>query len=120
VRIAGANVPTANYPKVPMLMKKIVKSIGKKEKNSIRHVADIHAVFEQIHPFSDGNGRVGRLLMHAMLLCVNLPPAVISAGNRRVYMTYLNRAQTKDDITPLEDFICDAVAEGYNILERKA
>ncbi len=119
VRIMGTDVPTANYLKIPEIMKKLVKDINKKTSNVISHVADIHSRFEKTHPFSDGNGRIGRLLMHAMSLSNNLAPVVILQEKRRLYTTYLNKAQMKDDLSLLEDFISDAILEGYRILERK-
>jgi len=119
VRIMGVNVPTANYLKVPVLMKKLVKDINSKSDDLINKIADIHSRFEQIHPFADGNGRVGRLLMHAMALKNNLAPAVILQEKRRFYVAHLNKAQIKGDISLLEDFICEAILEGYKILERK-
>jgi len=121
VRIAGANVPTANYVKVPDLMKALMADVGKKKatQDTIRRIASIHARFETIHPFGDGNGRIGRLLMHAMALRENLPPAVILQENRRLYITYLNKAQIKDDLTLFTDFICDAILAGYVIVERR-
>lgn len=119
VRIAGTYVPTANYLKVPQLMKKLTQTINRKDKDFLAKVASVHGRFEQIHPFSDGNGRVGRLLMHAMLLKENLPPAVIRQENRRLYNLYLNRAQLKNDLSKLEDFIMDAVLAGFDVLERK-
>lgn len=118
VRIAGSNVPTANYVKVPDLMKTLVENANTGAKDVIHHIANVHARFEAIHPFGDGNGRIGRLLMHAMALRENFPPIVILQENRRLYITYLNKAQIKDDITLLEDFVCDAVLEGYRIVER--
>lgn len=118
VRIAGANIPTANYVKVPHLMKALIAEANKNTKDAVRRIASIHARFEAIHPFGDGNGRIGRLLMHAMALRQNLPPPVILQENRRLYITYLNKAQAKDDLTLLEDFICDAILEGYQIMER--
>lgn len=119
VRIVGTYVPTANFLKVPDLMEQLVKDINKKPKDLIGQVARIHSRFEKIHPFSDGNGRIGRLLMAAMLLEDNLPPAVIKQERRRLYMTYLNKAQMKDDPSNLTDFVCDAILDGYRILERK-
>jgi len=119
VRIIGTDVPTANYLKVPELMKELVKDIQKKTKDIFNQIADIHSRFEKIHPFSDGNGRIGRLLMYAMSLSQNLAPVVILQERKRLYTTYLNKAQTKDDPSLLEDFVCDATLEGYRILERK-
>jgi len=119
VRIVGSNVPTANYLKVPVLMRGIAKDISRKHGDILRLVSRIHARFEQIHPFSDGNGRVGRLILTAMLLQGNLAPAVIRQEEKRVYYACLRRAQLKDDSTQLEDFVCDAVSVGFEILERK-
>jgi Fic family protein len=118
VRIMGTHVPTANYVKVPTLIKELVRNINHKEKDVVRHIAAIHVRFEAIHPFADGNGRIGRLLMHAMALKENLPPLVILQKNRRLYVAYLNKAQVKDDLSSFHDFACDAILEGYRIVER--
>lgn len=58
--------------------------------------------------------------MSAMLLKENFAPAIIRQENRQLYYTYLYKAQTKDDHSQLEDFLCDAVLGGFNILERKS
>lgn len=118
VRIVGADVPTANHLKVAELMEALVAEFLR-GKDALMHVASIHARFEQIHPFSDGNGRIGRLLMHAMLLQKNLPPVVIRPEKKRLYYTYLNTAQKKGDTTLLQDFLCDGVMEGWDILDRR-
>ncbi|NOS67649.1 MAG: hypothetical protein HOO67_04775 [Candidatus Peribacteraceae bacterium] len=119
VRIVGAEVATANHVKVPTLMKRLGDDLEQRPKDGIAHVADIHARLEQIHPFSDGNGRVGRLLMHAMLLLRNMPPAVIRPEKKRFYYAFLNTAQRKGDSALLQDFVCDGILEGWDILERR-
>lgn len=119
VRIMGTFVPTANHLKIPVLMKKLIKDINKKNADAILHITGIHSQFEKIHPFADGNGRIGRLLMQAMALKVNLAPVVVLQEKRRLYTAYLNKAQMKNDLSLLEDFLCDAILEGYKILERK-
>ena len=119
VRILGANVPTANYLKIPELMAGLVEKINAKEKDIIALATAIHVEFEKIHPFSDGNGRVGRLIMHAMLLQRNYAPAMILQENKRYYNLYLNKAQTGADASLLEDFISEAILAGFAILERK-
>ncbi len=117
VRIVGANVPTANYLKVPTLMKDLVLEINKKSNDAISHVSIIHSKFEQIRPFSDGNGRIGRLIMTAMLLKANLPPAVIKKEQKRLYYKFLRESQLKQDHKALEGFVCDSILNGFEILE---
>ena len=119
VRIAGSNVPTANHLKVPVLMRDLTKDIATKQESVISHATLIHSWFEQIHPFSDGNGRVGRLLLSAMFLKENLPPAVIKQDKRRFYILYLNKSQLENEVSQLEDFVCDALLEGFEILDRR-
>lgn len=119
VRIVGVNLPTANFLKIPDLIPVVMEEATMKTKDAIHQCTTTHARLEQIHPFSDGNGRVGRLLMTAMLLKANMPPAIIKQEQRQLYNTYLFKAQTRDDASQLEDFICDAIEEGYNVLERK-
>ena len=119
VRILGVNLPVANYMKIPNLIPDIIKEMNSKTRNVIALTASVHSRFEQIHPFSDGNGRIGRILMSAMLLKANMPPAIIKQENKRLYYTYLYKAQTKEDSSQLEDFICDAVIDGFSILERE-
>ncbi len=119
VRIVGSNVPTANYLKVSILMKEIVVEINKKQKDNVAHVSNIHAKFEQIHPFSDGNGRIGRLILVAMLVTKNIAPATIKQEDKRLYYTSLRRAQLKDDFTQLEDFMCNAIIIGFGIVGRE-
>ena len=51
VRIAGVNLPTANYIRVPDLMPRVMASATKVDKDIIGLVASVHSQFEQIHPF---------------------------------------------------------------------
>lgn len=119
VRIVGIDLPTANYMSISKLLPPIIKEAGNKTKDIISLSAKVHSEFEKIHPFSDGNGRVGRLLMTAMFLKYNFAPAIIKQEQKQLYYTYLYKSQTKKDRSQLEDFLCNAVADGFNILERK-
>jgi len=118
VRIMGVNLPTANYIRVPDLIPEVMVKADEKTNDIVATSTSVHSRFEQIHPFSDGNGRVGRLLMNAMLLKANMAPAIIRQEQKQLYYTYLNKAQTKDDQSQLENFLCDATIEGFKILER--
>lgn len=65
----------------------------------------VHNQFEYIHPFEDGNGRVGRLLMSNILLKNKLPPINISMDNRREYYETLRIFQKTGDIKPTIELI---------------
>jgi Fic family protein len=119
VRIIGTNIPTANYLSITKLMNKLFLEINKKSKDIIFDISNIHAEFERIHPFSDGNGRIGRLLLIGQLLNHNLPPAIIKKEYKRHYYTYLAKAQSTNDFSLLENFICDTIILGLEILDIK-
>ncbi|GAC1353688.1 MAG: Fic family protein [Acidimicrobiales bacterium] len=59
-------------------------------------LARVHARFEQIHPFLDGNGRAGRLLLNLVLVRLGYPPVIIYKRQRAEYLRALRRADTGD------------------------
>src|SRR6266508_3896663 len=52
-------------------------------------IAEVHSAFERVHPFIDGNGRAGRLLMNLLLVRQGYPPAVIQKRERPAYLKAL-------------------------------
>ena len=59
-------------------------------------LAHLHCRFEQIHPFLDGNGRTGRLLLNLVLVRLGYPPAIIYKRQRNEYLRALRRADAGD------------------------
>lgn len=59
-------------------------------------LAEVHARFEQIHPFLDGNGRTGRLVLNLLLVRLGYPPAIIYKRERAAYLKALRRADSGD------------------------
>ncbi|MGH2896093.1 MAG: Fic family protein [Solirubrobacteraceae bacterium] len=73
-------------------------------------LAELHARFEQIHPFLDGNGRAGRLVLNLLLIRLGYPPAIIYKGDRSRYLDALRRAD-QDDLGPLGEFLARAILD---------
>jgi Fic family protein len=77
----------------------------------LTHLANLHASFERIHPFRDGNGRTGRLALNLMLVRLGYPPAIIYKKDRAKYLRWLERAD-KGDPCPLAELLARAVTHG--------
>ncbi len=73
-------------------------------------VASLHARFEQIHPFLDGNGRTGRLVLNLLLVRLGYPPAIIYKHDRSRYLAALRRADQGDQ-WPLGEFLARAILD---------
>lgn len=71
-------------------------------------VAKTHNDFERIHPFLDGNGRSGRLLLNLVLVRLGYPPAIIFKNERTKYLTAMRKADA-GDYGPLGEVIARAV-----------
>ena len=80
-------------------------------KHIIEELALIHALFERIHPFPDGNGRVGRLVLTHLLVRTGYPPAIIEKEERRGYLKALKRADERD-CGPLTELLARSVRNG--------
>lgn len=109
VRIAGAHVPLANFIKIPALITKLCNALNEETGDPIGLLARTHAAFEQIHPFSDGNGRTGRLIMFALALQFGLVPPIITRERRSAYYKYLQIAQTEERYDLLEQMLASEI-----------
>lgn len=94
--IIGADfIPTPPYQVVPALedwrlnLKAQLQAAGSYNDEIIAAICRQHIEFERIHPFPDGNGRVGRALMVYSCLSKKIVPIIIPAENRTEYLSYL-------------------------------
>ena len=71
----------------------------------LKAAAYFHARFEYIHPFADGNGRVGRTLLNYFLMLRNHPPVIIHDDDKRAYYDALNAYDLTEEIVPLYDYL---------------
>ncbi len=77
--------------------------------------ADAHFKFVSIHPFVDGNGRCGRLLMNLILIKSGFPPAIIRKEDRKEYISAIEKGQLTGDMNDYYEIIYKAVDRSFEI-----
>jgi Fic family protein len=106
--IAGASTTPPDFLHLGEEMQQLIawyESAG--DMHHIERAAELHTLFVKIHPFVDGNGRTGRLLLNFELMKAGYPPAVIRKEDRVVYYDALDEAC----VTGVYDGITKLVAE---------
>lgn len=76
-------------------------------------LAEVHNGFERVHPFIDGNGRAGRLVLNLILVRLGYPPAIILKSQRERYLAAMRRSDS-GDFGPLGEMIGRAIYENIN------
>ncbi len=109
VYIRGAEWFPPKPEEVPREMGSLLTGYTK-NKNKLHPLitsAYFHSAFETIHPFVDGNGRVGRLLMNFILHRNKYPMINIPNKKKNIYYSTLESSQIKGDLKPLLKFLFD-------------
>jgi Fic family protein len=68
-----------------------------------------HFVFVYIHPYLDGNGRMGRFLMNVMMAAGGYPWTVVPVAERKAYLAALEKASVGENIAPFAEFLAALV-----------
>ena len=113
--IAMRNLETTPPEKVEQEINQLIKwyDDNKNKLHPLRLATEFHARFEAIHPFEDGNGRTGRILLNAVLLEHNYPPLIIRKTARVAYFSSLE-AFDKGYKGKLERFLLDKIKKTFN------
>ena len=112
--LAMRNLKTTPPEKVEEEMKRLISWYGsnKDKIHPLRLATEFHARFESIHPFDDGNGRTGRILLNAILLEHNYPPLIIRKTSRIAYFSSLE-AFDKGYKDKLERFLLEKMKDTF-------
>ena len=112
--ILGAGFEKTPYYLVEEKLTELIEKFNSSENNDlIMKVACFHADFEKIHPFIDGNGRTGRLLLNLELMKNGYPITVIRNEDIDEYYTALETAQVESNYNLLADFIEKSVENTF-------
>ncbi len=104
VFIRGSDHVPPPIEAVPASMEALFDALAKEPSAAVRAVLG-HFVFVFIHPYSDGNGRIGRFLMNLMLASGGYSWTVIRVDQRREYMAALEKASVKGEIADFTKFV---------------
>lgn len=119
VRIMGAFHEPTDPVLIPEQMEKLVKDYtGNKKMHPIEKAALFHLLFEGIHPFVDGNGRTGRLILNLMLMQAGYPPINVKYSDRKRYYEVFDSFYRDGDSGPMTSIVGMAVKEQLAIYRR--
>ena len=99
-----SDIMTSTPENVEEDMKALLDSYNEKESHNLKDLAKFHAKFEKIHPFQDGNGRTGRMILFKECLRSNVMPFIIGDDRKADYYECLNNAQQNEVYEPLIQF----------------
>ena len=91
------NMKTPLPEEVDNLMKDLLKEYNSKKEKTFEDILDFHVQFERIHPFQDGNGRIGRLIMFKECLKYNIVPFIIEHNLKMFYYRGLKEWHNERD-----------------------
>ena len=118
IKITGVDLVLPAPVDIKEEMDDFFQNLNKTRGHILTHIAKMHYAFEAIHPFSDGNGRIGRLIMAIMLLDKDFPPAIIKIEERSRYYEALENAN-RGEKSHLVKFILEGILNGYKLLRLK-
>lgn len=115
VRIMGAaHEPVQPYLILPKMEQLLIDFHSSKE-NIVTKLARFHIDFESIHPFIDGNGRTGRLLVNLELMKAGYPPIDIKFTDRVKYYQAFDEYHTKGNLSAMEDLFARYLNERLDL-----
>ena len=116
VNVAGS-IKTSTPKQTPKDMENLMKWYNSLEKITIKEIIEFHARFEKIHPFQDGNGRIGRIISFKECLKNNIVPFIILDKDKLFYYRGLKEYQNRTEKGYLIDTCLNAQDQYTNMIE---
>ena len=124
VRVIGATFKSSPFQYIKIDVNLLLKWYNKNKKkiHPIILASLFHHKFEKIHPFYDGNGRTGRMILNLILMKNEIPPIILSNKQRKKYYMVLSKAdnigltEITEDFKPLVNFISTQVLKTWNTI----
>lgn len=114
VRILNTEATVAPPYLIKSKMEELIKWYNHSNLEQIEKIAIFHLKFETIHPFIDGNGRTGRLLLNFELMKAGYVSINIKYKDRRRYYDAFKSWNKNEDSSMMTDLICDYIIEELN------
>lgn len=111
VKIMGAHHEPPQPYLVPVQMERLLADLSRDNRHFIETAALFHLDFEGIHPFIDGNGRTGRLILNLMLMQAGYPPIDMKFADRRKYYSCFDSYYRDNDASPMVNMVGEYVKE---------
>jgi Fic family protein/DNA-binding XRE family transcriptional regulator len=115
--IRGLDIELTHPKDIPEELGHLLRAWNRSSLKTVREIAEFHAQFELIHPFGDGNGRIGRLILALQCLERGYPPAVIENARKAEYYEVLEYAQ-KNSEGPFTVFLVEEMERTAKIIRR--
>jgi len=113
VRITGASKSPADWSRIVREMDTLLAALEEPDSDVVATSVFLHHRFVAIHPFTDGNGRVARLLTNLYLRRHGYPPVILDKSDRQKYYRALHDADN-GDLAPFTRFLARAVSDSLS------